>query len=165
MRYLYDQYSGKVMAVARRYGTLQHRTDDIFQDAFIHIFQQLPKYDPKRGELGAWIYRLSVNVALKLIQKESRTTPVEQEAFEEIQCSDVEALSQLSIEELYQVIEKLPEGQRLVVNLYIIEGYSHREIAELLKITESTSKSQLSRAKSSLVKMITKLNKETIAKR
>ena len=159
MRIFYDSYSGKIMAICKRYETKNVLAEDVFQDAFIRIFDQLNKYDASKGDLGGWIYRVTVNVALKLIQKEKRLIYEDSEVEPEERC-DLSILSDLGIEELYSLIEKLPEGQRFVFNLYIIEGHSHKEISELLNITESTSKSQLRRAKAQLAMMINRLKEK-----
>lgn len=155
---LFRNYSGKMLAVCRRYARHHMEAEDLLQDAFIKIFRNLDKFQG-RGSFEGWIRRIVVNTALKNIDRKSFTN--EQIGGEQ----DYEAgalpavYGSLGAENLMQLIASLPEGYRLVFNLYAIEGYSHKEIAELLDIKESTSRSQLVKARKMLQEMIQQTQK------
>ena len=130
--------------------------EDILQDAFIKIFSNLGKYEGK-GSFEGWMRRIVVNTALKNYHKSSYQK--EKIGLEDYQegALNPEVLSSLHEEEIMNVIAKLPDGYRIVFNLYVIEGFSHKEIAAQLKIQESTSRSQLVKARKMLQSKITKL--------
>ena len=130
--------------------------EDILQDAFIKIFNNLQKYEGK-GSFEGWMRRIAVNTALKNYHKSSYQK--EKIGLEDYQegALDPEVLSTLHEEEIMGVIAKLPDGYRMVFNLYVIEGFSHKEIATQLKIQESTSRSQLVKARKMLQSKITQL--------
>jgi len=121
----FRKYAGKMLGVSRRYARHELEAEDILQDAFVKVFNNLSKFQHK-GSLEGWIRRIVVNTALKNFQRKSYTND-------------------------------LPDGYRVVFNMYVIEGYSHREIAEKLEIGESTSRSQLVKARKMLMNRITKL--------
>jgi RNA polymerase sigma-70 factor (ECF subfamily) len=128
----------------------QDEAEDALQEAFISAFRSLDSY---RGEatFGSWLKRIVVNKAINALKKRKMESFPEDEEFD---IPDVETESQyepaLSVEKLRKAIESLPDGYRTVLSLYLVEGYDHQEIAEILNITESTSKSQLNRAKNKL---------------
>ncbi len=130
--------------------------EDILQDAFIKIFSNLEKYEGK-GSFEGWMRRIVVNTALKNYHKSSYQK--EKIGLEDYQGGSLnpEVISSLHEEEILNVIAKLPDGYRMVFNLYVIEGFSHKEIAEQLKIQESTSRSQLVKARKMLQSKITQL--------
>lgn len=166
---LFDLYSGQMMAVCLRYGSDYEEAQDMFQDGFIKVFQKLDKYNGK-GPLGAWIRRTIVNNALDQIRKNKRemehisTYEVEfkfehegkNPAFEE-----EEPL--LSESRLMELIAEMPTGYRTVFNLYTVEEYSHKEIAEMLGVTESTSKTQYRKAKAYMRNLIDQELKNTVS--
>ena len=145
---LFQRFAPKVLAIARRYATDEPQALDFLQEAFVFLFQKIDQFDPERGPFEGWLYRLSVNTILQLLRKNRRQEswvelpPDLPEA--EIQNSELEMLQQ---DQLTQAIRQLPEGYRQVLNLFIFEEWSHREIAAALNIAESASRSQLSRAK------------------
>jgi RNA polymerase sigma-70 factor (ECF subfamily) len=145
-RELFNRYAGKMLTVTRRYARHQLEAEDLLQDAFIKVFNNLKKFEGK-GSFEGWIRRIAVNTALKnynrsSFQKESIGLPDYHDS-----PVNAEAVSNLAEEELLKEIATLPEGYRVVFNLYVIEGYSHKEIAESLGIGESTSRSQLVKAR------------------
>lgn len=148
------RYSGLLMTVCRRYCNDGESAKDILQEALIKILKALPKYQ-ERGTFEAWMKRITINTALKYFDKSSFKNEVYilEDQNEKNVLPDV--YSQLGAEELMALINNLPHGFREVFNLFAIEGFSHKEIGELLDISESTSRSQLTRARSLLKKQLT----------
>jgi len=148
-RALFDRYATTLMGVCLRYCRNQVEAEDALQESFIRIFDKLKLYDYK-GSFEGWMRRLTVNVALKGYQRKRFTH--EQSGLEAIpdQPSDPSAYARLGEQELLKLVAALPEGYRMVFNLYAIEGYSHKEVANMMKISEGTSKSQLFHAKKKL---------------
>lgn len=158
---LFRRYSGKMMSVCMRYCRHRMEAEDIIQDAFIKIFNNLHRFQ-FTGSFEGWIRRIVINTALKKISKKSFTH--EQYGVENAPSPQISPTvhSTLGKEDLLRIIANLPTGYRLVFNLYAIEGYSHSEIAEMLSIGESTSRSQLAKARKLLQKEITRLQKKVI---
>ena len=158
-RELYRRYAGKMLVVARRYARHQMEAEDIVQDAFIKVFDNIGKFAGK-GSFEGWVRRIVVNTALKKQDRKSfRNEQIGIENREEGSLQP-EAYADLNAEELLGMIARLPDGYRLVFNLYAIEGYSHREIADLLGIKESTSRSQLVKARKMLQDLVLKMQKQ-----
>ncbi|MEL6656855.1 MAG: RNA polymerase sigma factor [Bacteroidota bacterium] len=158
---LFKLYAGKMMAVCVRYARHRLEAEDILQEAFVKVFDNLDKFAFK-GSFEGWIRRIVVNTALKHNQRKYFTN--EQIAVEHFPDSPLQptAYSRLGEEELLRMIARLPEGYRVVFNLYAIEGYSHKEIAELLNIKESTSRSQLVKARKMLQAQLDKLQRVAV---
>lgn len=156
-RALYDQFAGKMMGVCLRYAKDQSDAQDVLQEGFIKVFEKLEQYSGK-GSLGGWIRMIMINTALIKIRKEKKFSHHEElsDAAEFTQ-ADYGVLDTLAAEEIMKLIQKLPDGYRTVFNLYAIEGYSHKEIGEMLGVSESTSKTQFFKAKNHLKKAITLL--------
>ena len=154
---LYDTYAGKMMAVCMRYcGNDRETAMDMLQDGFIKVFTNIGSYDG-RGSFEGWIRRIVVNVALDYIRSADLLKNAECiDAVKETSAENIDSstIDRLSAEELMEIIGELPSGFRTVFNVYAIEGYSHKEIAGMLYITESTSWSQLKRAKQLLQKRL-----------
>ncbi len=153
-RKLYDLLAGMIMGVAIRYDVRQ--ADDIFQEAILKIFKSLHKVDNVETFFG-WAKKITINTAidhLKTIAKQNYDTNVE--LSQAIVGSDAEVFGHISNEELLEMIASLPQGYRLIFNLYEVEGYTHKEIAVRLGISEGTSKSQLYKAKLALREMLKK---------
>jgi len=132
--------------------------EDILQDAFIKVFDNIGRFEFK-GSFEGWIRRIVINTALKNYSKKSfKQEQIGLENQPELPL-DPEIYSNLEEEELLRLINRLPDGYRLVFNLYAVEGYSHKEIADLLGIQESTSRSQLVKARKMLQGMIIDLQK------
>jgi RNA polymerase sigma factor (sigma-70 family) len=149
-RLLYERYAGKLFVVCKRYVRQPDEAEDVLQDAFIKIYQHIDSFRFE-SPLEAWLRRIVVNTALKHLRKQKNWP----------QCADItdlapvlpqadESLPMLYYQQLLERIQELPPGCRAVFNLYAVEGYTHGEIAELLDISEGTSKSQLFRARSLL---------------
>ncbi|NEN24078.1 sigma-70 family RNA polymerase sigma factor [Cryomorpha ignava] len=157
---LFDQYSGQMMALCLRYGRDYEEARDMFQDGFIKVFQKLDMYNGK-GPLGAWIRRTIANNALDQIRKNKREKVHEesyQVEFKYEHETEFELFNddenELTNEKLTALIETMPTGYRTVFNMYVVEDYSHKEIAEQLGITESTSKTQYRKAKAYMRNLI-----------
>lgn len=130
--------------------------EDILQEAFIKVYDNVAKFQFK-GSFEGWIRRIVINTALKNYQKSSfQKERIGLEDYDD-RPIEPEAISLLQEEELLDLIEQLPDGYRVVFNLYAVEGYSHKEIAEMLGIGESTSRSQLVKARKMLKDRILKL--------
>lgn len=144
-RLLYDRYAPVMLSVCRRYmGTAQ--AEDALQESFIRVFRYLVQYRHE-GSFEGWLRRICVNTCIRLIQQ-SRRLMIEYAADNLPDLPvDPDALHQLHAEELLNLIDRLPDGYRTVFNLSIIEGYSHKEIGDLLGIGESSSRSQLTKAR------------------
>lgn len=153
---LYDCYAPRMMSMAMRYVGDGDVAQDILQEAFIKVFASLESY-AGRGSLEGWIRRVVVNVALEYL----RRNDVLREAVElgEVVASPIapDVLDKFSADELMAIIASLPPGFRTVFNMYAIEGYSHKEIAEALGISENTSRSQYNRARLLIQKKIVDL--------
>lgn len=145
---LYERYAPKMYAICLRYLKNESEAEDTMITAFMKVFQKIDQYQFK-GSFEGWIRKIMVNEALSLIRK-NKNMYLEVD----IDKADTEAgfSDCLEEEDLLVMIQNLPIGYRTVFNLYAIEGYSHKEIADLLNINEGTSKSQLSRARSMLQK-------------
>ena len=156
---LYKRFAPKMYGVCMRFAKNQMEADDILQEGFIKVFTNLKSFR-NEGSLEGWIRRTIVNTAINLYKKNlkhQKDTDLEQA--EVIQNQETNSLEKLSVQELLKLIMELPTGYRVVFNLNVIEGYSHKEIGDLLKISENTSKSQLSRARLALQKKLFNLNR------
>ncbi|MEM1320937.1 MAG: RNA polymerase sigma factor [Bacteroidota bacterium] len=148
-RTLYDRYADQLMNICLRYTQDVPQAEDVLQNAFIKIFTKIKEFRMGEGSFEGWMSRITVNEALMLYRKNKRTfyDNTAKELDPEI---DAEVLLQLEAEDILKLIQQLPDGFRVVFNLYVIEGYDHKEIGEMLGITASTSRSQLARAKKML---------------
>jgi RNA polymerase sigma factor (sigma-70 family) len=152
---LYDLYCRKMMVVCMRYSKSTLEAEDILQEGFIKVFQGIGEFR-QESKLGTWITRIMVNTALNFQRRKLYLFPMVD--VEEIDLQEAElSLSDIHFGELLEIIQSLPDGCQVVFNLFAIEGYSHKEIATMLGISEGTSKSQYARARTLLQ---TKLLKE-----
>ncbi|MGB0838692.1 MAG: RNA polymerase sigma factor [Chitinophagales bacterium] len=155
-RALYQRYAGKMMTVCLRYARHRLEAEDILQDGFIKVFDNMHKFQFK-GSFEGWVRRIMINTALKNYRKSSfQKERIGLEDYE-FDSADPKVLNYLSEQEILKAISKLPDGYKIVFNLYVIEGYSHDEIAKTLGIKASTSRSQLVKARRMLQKMLLKL--------
>ena len=152
---LYDKFAGKMLAVCMRYARDRSEAEDILQEGFIKIFDNIAGFKAQ-GSFEGWIRRIIVNTALNQYRKNNSRNEVYEYEMQEFDSAmeDPTALGKLSEKELLQMIAALPDGYRVVFNLYAIEGYSHKEISEMLLIKESTSRSQLVKARQALQQRI-----------
>ncbi|MCC5920157.1 MAG: sigma-70 family RNA polymerase sigma factor [Cyclobacteriaceae bacterium] len=151
---LYKKYAGQLMLVAARYANHQEDAEDILQEAFIKAYDKLDSYQSD-SPIFHWLKKIVVNTALNKIRANYHMYPLVDDHQDKDQPSGMtNAIEHFYFEDLVKMIQSLPEGCRLVFNLYTIEGYTHVEIAKKLKISTGTSKSQLNRAKALLREMI-----------
>ncbi|MEI6348260.1 MAG: RNA polymerase sigma factor [Bacteroidota bacterium] len=155
---LYKKFAPVMLAVCRRYASSLEEAEDVLQDGFIKIFNNLDKYRGD-GSLEGWIRRIMVNTALNQYRSSLKTlyqldvTEI-QELIEDNRSTH---LDKMNANVLLKMIETLPKGYKLIFNLYEIEGYAHKEIAEMLNISINTSKSQLLKARRVLQKKVEEL--------
>ena len=146
---LYYTYSRLVMGICLRYSKSRYDAEDILQEVFIKIFQNMLQYR-NEGSFEGWIRRITVNTCLKKIQKDK--VQFHEEIAENTQERFIDecVISKMAVTELVAIINLLPMGYKTVFNLFAVEGFSHKEIADLLQISEGTSKSQFFYAKKML---------------
>lgn len=148
--YLYKQYSRPMYGVCLRFARNTMEADDMLQEGFIRVFSFLKDFRHE-GSFEGWIRRTIVNTAVNYYnskRNEWKEISIDKTESDHVVAENI--LDQISVGDLLKVIRELPEGYRLVFNLYVIEGYSHQEISKMLNISENTSKSQLSRARAAL---------------
>jgi RNA polymerase sigma-70 factor (ECF subfamily) len=151
---IYDLLSGKMYSLCLRYAGNSTDANDMFQEAFLRVYKALGSYRGV-GAFEGWVRKIFVNTCLDHLKNRQKLLYSELTTLvEETNVTDLGGIEKLSNQELMKIIQKLPNGYRLEVNLYLVEGYSHKEIAEMLGIAEGTSKSQLSRARLLLQKEI-----------
>ena len=150
---IYKLYSKAMFNVGYRITRSEEDAEDVLQEAFISAFRNLDSY---RGDatFGAWLKRIVVNKAINALNKKKHQSIDEEHWDIAEEESHPEYREELTIERVKQGIEKLPDGYRTVLSLYLLEGYDHQEIGEILGISESTSKSQLNRAKGKLKELL-----------
>ncbi len=158
---LVERYAPVLMTVSRRYSRGHAEAEDVLQDAFIKIFRFIHQYDSRRGKLEAWMRSIVIRTALRDYRaKYPALVNVEQlgDAFPSNYSGIIEKLEE---EDLLQLIANLPEGYRQVFNLFVLDGFSHKEISKMLGINESSSRSQLSRARALLKKQLIQFQKRS----
>ena len=146
-RQLYTQFANKLLAIAMRYMKNKADAEDVLQDSFIKIYQKLAafRFD---CPLEAWLRKVVVNTALKALQNQPNWVQhTDSQLVSDEIVQEEFTLSGFQFEQLMEIVQSLPDGCRTVFNLYAIEGFQHNEIAELLGVSEGTSKSQYSRAR------------------
>ncbi len=154
---LYKAYASIMFGICLRYSRNRMEAEDILQEGFIKVFKNLPQLHSKES-IDGWIRRIMVNTALNYYTKQLKFQNEVSLKYETLDATFQEdALSKLSYNELLRILQGLPAGYRTVFNLFVIDGYNHKEISEMLGISENTSKSQLWRAKASLKKILTRI--------
>ncbi|PWL31428.1 MAG: RNA polymerase subunit sigma-70 [Fluviicola sp. XM-24bin1] len=149
-RALFDKFAPKMLGVCMRYAKNTEQAEDVLQDGFVKVFTKLSNYSGN-GSLEGWIRRIIVNTALDEIRRNVKFK-------DNVNVDDVDykleldshIVEGLAADDLMKIVNDLPDGYRVVFNMFAIEGYSHKEIAMQLNISENTSKSQYSRARSYL---------------
>lgn len=160
MKELYCHYSGYLNAVCSRYIACDEDVRDVLQESFIKIFSSIDKFCYKGdGSLKAWMSKIAVNESLTLLNKKEKLAIVQYESdipdtIDDNDDDEGPDTGDIPVRAIQAMIRKLPIGYRTVFNLYVFEGKSHKEIAEMLNLKESSSASQLHRAKALLAKMI-----------
>lgn len=152
-RELYEEFYSPLMAICLRYANSEDEATDILHESFIKIFRHISSYKPGTS-LGAWMRRITVNTAIDYYRRHARRRTEDIEQAYDLSVTDADAISQCTEQEILAAIQQLSPAYRTVFNLYVIEGYSHREIAGMMDITESTSRSNLVKARLKLQDML-----------
>jgi RNA polymerase sigma factor (sigma-70 family) len=156
---LYKRYSNRMWGVCLRYSRSREEAEDILQEGFMKVFDNIGKFKFE-GSFEGWVRRIMVNTALRHYSRSVFKEELAGDDEEIDSLVDPQALVNISEKELLRVIDELPEGYRIVFNLYVIEGYDHKEVAAMLGIAESTSRSQLAKARLMLQKRLNKDKKQ-----
>jgi RNA polymerase sigma factor (sigma-70 family) len=143
---LYDKYAARMMAVCLRYAQTTFEAEDVLQEGFLTVFRTLGSFR-RECPLEFWIRRVMINAALRQHRRNAPLVAVSDGDYPETLASEEFTFSNYAYSELLAIVQELAPRYRLVFNLYAIEGYTHKEIGELLNISEGTSKSQYSRAR------------------
>jgi RNA polymerase sigma-70 factor (ECF subfamily) len=153
-KFLYEEFYGKMMGICLRYAGSEEEALDILHEGFIKVFKNIGKYQTGTS-LGAWMRRIMINTAIDYFRKSIRRRTEDLAQAQHLSVQDADAVSQCTEAEILEAIQQLSPAYRAVFNLYVVEGYSHKEISELLDITESTSRSNLVKARLKLKEILT----------
>lgn len=151
---LYEHFHGKMLAICLRYATNREEALEVLNMSFYKVFKNIDKYKDDKGNLEAWVRTIVVNTAIDRYRKEARrpnTINIDNAWGER---SETHVVEELTAEEILKLVQQLPPAYRTVFNLFAIEGYNHREIGEILGISEGTSKSNLAKARKKLQKAL-----------
>lgn len=158
---LYRRFAPKMYAVCFRYANNADDAQDLLQEGFIKIYRNLHRFRAE-GSFEGWIRRVFVNTSIEQFRKkQAKLSMVSEKEENTIEDRDISALESLAEKDILAIIQELSPGYRTVFNLYVVEGYSHKEIGDMLGISEGTSKSQLARAKSVLQKKVAQYLSDT----
>ncbi len=145
---LYHEYIGYIFSIVRRYVADEQGHPDVIQEIFARVFLKIDTYDPARGAFKFWLRRLAINQCLQASRKpHSAQQFVSLDQVSEKEAGGSEMLTELTKGEIEALLQHMPQGYREIFMLIVIDDYSHREVAELLGISQENSRSQLSRAK------------------
>lgn len=153
---LYEDHYGNMMGVCLRYAGSKDEALDILHDGFIKVFKNIKDYKPGTS-LNAWIRRIMVNTSIDYYRKQSRRRTEDLDQAYGLSMGGATAIGNCSAKDIVDCIQKLSPAYRSVFNLYVVEGYSHKEIARILRITESTSRSNLVKARIKLKQLLSEL--------
>lgn len=153
---LYEQHYSQMMGVCLRYSNNREDAQDILHEGFIKVFKNISKYQPGTS-LSAWIRRIMVNTSIDFYRKNVRRRSEDIEQAYNISTDEADAISQMTESEILAAVQELSPAYRTVFNLYVIEGFSHKEIGVQLGITESTSRSNLVKARIKLKDILSKI--------
>jgi RNA polymerase sigma-70 factor (ECF subfamily) len=160
---LYNMFSAKMFSVCLRYANEYNSAQDLLQEGFVKVFKNMDKFRGE-GSFEGWIRRIFVNTAIEHYRKQVNLYALHDTDAKGYEYYGDNALETLKHQDILKMIQKLSDGYRTVFNLYVVEGFSHKEIGDMMGISEGTSKSQLARARYLLQKMITEhsdLNHQT----
>ncbi len=150
---LYRRFSPRMYAVCLRYAGNAEEAQDILQEGFIKVFKKLDSFRSE-GSFEGWVRRIFVNTAIEHFRRKRYLLPVTEKEENTLEGKYTSVLDELGAKDIMALVQELSPGYRTVFNMYVVEGYTHKEIADLLGISEGTSKSQLSRAKVILQDMV-----------
>ena len=155
---LYNQHGSTMFAICLRYANDYYQAEDMLQEGFIKVFNNLKNFRSE-GSFEGWMKRIFVNTAIEWLRKNKMMNEMYDVENVQMHIVQEDCFSQLAADDLMKLIQSLSPGYRTVFNLFSIEGYTHKEIAEIMNINEGTSKSQLARARHILQKMVVQTNK------
>jgi RNA polymerase sigma factor (sigma-70 family) len=153
LKLLYENFYPKMFPLCKRYANNEDDALDILHDGFIKVFKNIDKYQVGTS-LNAWIKRIMVNTAIDYYRKETRRRASNIEEAITLSSDNPDALSDISADEIISLLQHLSPSYRSVFNMYVIEGYSHKELASILEITESTSRSNLVKARNKMRELL-----------
>jgi RNA polymerase sigma factor (sigma-70 family) len=154
-RALYERYAAKMFGVCLRYAGSTEEAEDILQEGFIKVFKKMGSYRGE-GSFEGWIRRIFVNTAIEQFRRKTYLQPITEREESTVETNYLSVLDNLAEKDIVKLVQQLSPGYRTVFNMYVVEGYTHRQIADSLGISEGTSKSQLSRAKIILQDLVKK---------
>lgn len=155
---LYDKYRVEMFMLCLRYAKSRAEAEDFLQDGFMQVFRDLHQFDTAKGSLQGWVRKVVLNKVLQQLRKKKlQFMQGDVSDYANILPENETILSMLSAKEIVHLIQELPEGYRTVFNLYMVEGYSHQEIADTFGISVNTSKTQLHKARLALQQKVTNL--------
>jgi len=157
---IYDAIAGKMYSLCLRYAGNSEDANDWFQEGFVKLYRHLSAFR-NDGSFEGWAHRIFVSACIDGIKKRNQLWPALPDDLDKAS-DDLTGYDKLTNDDLIRCIRQLPAGYRTVINLYMIEGHNHKEIGEMLDITEEGSRSQLFRARALLQKMLTKNNEQPI---
>lgn len=152
-RALYERFAPKMYGVCLRYAGNAEEAEDILQEGFIKVFRKISSYRGD-GSFEGWIRRIFVNTAIEYYRKKTYLQPITEHEENTVEGKYLSVLDSMAEKDIIKLVQQLSPGYRTVFNMYVVEGYTHKQISELLGISEGTSKSQLSRAKQILQEMV-----------
>lgn len=152
---IYKLYYKAMYNVSLRILNDQMQAEDVMQEAFLQAFQRIDQYDGV-STFGAWLKRIVINKSLDLLKKNKGCIPFDEQSHDVPEVNDEDYLEVLSykVETIHEAIEKLPDGYRIVLSLYLLEGYDHEEISRILDISYNATRTKYSRAKQKLIGML-----------
>ena len=161
MRELYNRYAARLSALCSRYANGAEEGKDLMHDTMAKAFGKMDRYRFRgNGSLYSWLSRMAVNLAIDRLRKEGRLgIQVSEDVIPDVPDPPTEEVRSIPLQDLQAMIASLPDSKRVVFNMFCVDGFSHREIAEKLGITEKTSSSTLARAKKMLSRMILEYKK------
>lgn len=154
---LFELFAPRMLSVCRQYLKNEDLAEEVMLNGFFKVFTKIESYS-EQGSFEGWIRRIMVNESLTELRRQKKLFFKDESVIENSLEHSAEIDSGLEVEEIQKLIDALPDGYKTVFVLYVVDGYKHSEISELLQISEGTSKSQLSKARSMLQAMITKQN-------
>lgn len=154
---LYDKYARKMYGVCIRYASDQSMAEDFLQEGFIRVFSNLKSFK-SQGSLEGWVRRIMINNALEMLRKKDiLKNALELDSVSVVE-EDSEQIEHVKHDELLKLIKEMPPGFRTIFNLHAVEGFTHKEIGQMMDINEGTSKSQYARARAWIIKKIKEKN-------
>lgn len=159
---LMETFAPYLFAISKRYMRDEQEAKDVLQDAFVSIYGNIRDYKSEAGAFKSWIRRITVNAALQRLRKTYRKREVMPETIHDDRTETPEIYDKFNADDIMKMINKLPDMYREVFNLYVIEGYKHKEIAQMLKMKESSSRAVLARAKKQIREQLSNFEKVAI---